>query len=386
VAGAKGGGAVAGDAVVTERHVTALVESCATAADSGELFEDVSERLRRIVDFDGAAWFATDPATVLATCPVRIENVAAGHCESYWERECQVEDTLLFRDLARAATPAATLYATTDNHPARSPRYREFLAPQGYGDELRAVFRLGDSAWGVVDIFREQGRKPFSARDLDVVRAVAPAVAGALRTFATTARPTPQLAGVEGPGTALFDRSGTIVSLDEQAEHWFTELAGPHWGATEPPPLMATTVAVVALAHAVAAGRARGPAAVRLRATSGRWLSVHASCLRAPDGAPGPTALVIEPAKSAQIAPIIVEAYCLTPREQQITQAVARGLSNPEIAAELFLSAHTVRDHLKAVFAKVGVGSRGELVAKLFAEHYGPALHAPDAATVHIEY
>jgi hypothetical protein len=38
------------------------------------------------------------------------------------------------------------------------------------------------------------------------------------------------------------------------------------------------------------------------------------------------------------------------------------------------------------VFAEVGVGSRGELVAKLFAERYGPALHAPDAAAVHVEY
>lgn len=375
-----------GDPVVTERHVTALVESCAAAGDSGELFAGVSGRLRRAVGFDGAAWFATDPGTVLATCPVRIENVEPGHCESFWQRECQVQDALLFRDLARAATPAATLYAATDDRPARSARYREFLAPQGYGDELRAVFRLGDNAWGVVDMFRERGREPFSARDVEVVRAVAPAVAGALRTFATAARPASVLAGGDGPGTALFDRSGALVSLDDQAARWFTELAGPGWGATEPPPLMATTVAVVARAHAVADGRARGPAAVRLRAAGGRWLSVHASCLRAPDGTPGPTALIIEPAKSAQIAPIIVEAYCLTPREQQITQAVARGLSNPEIAAELFLSAHTVRDHLKAVFAKVGVGSRGELVAKLFAEHYGPALHAPDAAIVHVQY
>ena len=31
-----------------------------------------------------------------------------------------------------------------------------------------------------------------------------------------------------------------------------------------------------------------------------------------------------------------------------------------------------MRDHVKAIFDKVGVSSRGELVAKLFAEHYGP--------------
>lgn len=81
--------------------------------------------------------------------------------------------------------------------------------------------------------------------------------------------------------------------------------------------------------------------AIRCNRPSGRWLAVHASCLRAPGGLPGPTAVVIEPAKSAQIAPIIVEAYCLTAREQQVTQAVARGLSNPEIATQMHLSAHT---------------------------------------------
>jgi hypothetical protein len=45
-----------------------------------------------------------------------------------------------------------------------------------------------------------------------------------------------------------------------------------------------------------------------------------------------------------------------------------------------------VRDHLKAVFGKVGVGSRGELVAKLFAEHYRPSLHAAGAPVTHVQY
>ena len=38
-------------------------------------------------------------------------------------------------------------------------------------------------------------------------------------------------------------------------------------------------------------------------------------------------------------------------------------------------SAHTVRDYLKAIFDTVGVGSRGELVARLFAEHYADPMH-----------
>ena len=359
----------------------AIEDACSRAGSGLELFEDLSDRLRRVVPFDGAAWFGMDPSTILPSAPVRIENVEDGHCETYWQRECTVEDTLLYRDLARAATPTGSLYAVTDERPARSARYREFLAPQGYGDEVRSVFRTGTSVWGSVDLFREQGRTPFSAAELALVEAIGPAIATALRGLATSAvSPAPAL--LEAPGTALFDASGAMVSLDEQAELWFEELAGEGWRAVPLP--MTAVYACVGRAVAVAEKRERGPAAVRLRALTGRWLSVHASCLRSPSGAPGFTAVTIEPAKSWQIAPIIVEAYCLTPREQEITQAVARGLSNQEIAAELFLSSHTVRDHLKAVFAKVGVSSRGELVAKLFADHYGPALHEP-SASVHAE-
>ena len=125
----------------------------------------------------------------------------------------------------------------------------------------------------------------------------------------------------------------------------------------------------------MADGHERGPARLRLRGRNGRWLVLHASCL---DGAFGTrtVAVMIEPAKSAEIAPIIIEAYALTPRERDVVRAVARGLSTAEMAAELFLSTHTVRDYVKSVFDKVGVSSRGELVAKLFAEHYSDAMHA----------
>ena len=168
----------------SQRRLDELSAACARATDDQQLFEDLSTRLREVVPFDGAAWFATDPTTVLGTSPVRIENVEAGHCESYWERECMVEDMILFRDVARSPLGIATLYDATDSQPARSARYREFLAPQGYGDELRAAFRIGESTWGVMDLYRDRAREAFSAEEVEMVRTIVPAVAGALRTFA----------------------------------------------------------------------------------------------------------------------------------------------------------------------------------------------------------
>jgi DNA-binding NarL/FixJ family response regulator len=40
------------------------------------------------------------------------------------------------------------------------------------------------------------------------------------------------------------------------------------------------------------------------------------------------------------------------------------------MARTLGLSAYTVQDHLKSVFAKTGVSTRGELVGQIFLEHY----------------
>lgn len=60
--------------------------------------------------------------------------------------------------------------------------------------------------------------------------------------------------------------------------------------------------------------------------------------------------------------------YGLSPRELEIAKLVAQGLTNQQIASQLFLSVRTVETHLSRVFTKLGVGSRAAVAAKLARE------------------
>ena len=61
-----------------------------------------------------------------------------------------------------------------------------------------------------------------------------------------------------------------------------------------------------------------------------------------------------------------IEKTRLSPREQEIVRMVAEGHPNKVIADVLNISSWTVCTHLRRIFAKLGVGSRAAMVARLF--------------------
>lgn len=372
--------------VAGPRVIDAVDRVCRTAGTGDELFAGLSQEVAKGIPFDGAGWFGVDPVTLLAVAPARVEHLDSGYCQVFWHGEFHDQDAALFRDLARSAVPAASLRAATGDRPLRSARYRDYLHPQGYEDELRVAFRTGANTWAIAALYREKGRPPFGTAEVALMAAISDAVGSAVRVRAAMSTPAvPPLS--PAPGLMVFDRDGVLASANAEAAWWLDEIYGPgrdhamRWldvlrdrsadDLETPIPI----IPLVALARAVAVGHEQGQPRLRLRDHAGRWLVLHASCLSG-GAADGSVAVVIEPAKSVDVAPIIIEAYGLSSRERDVVRCIARGLSTPDITAELFLSAHTVRDYIKAVFEKVGVRSRGELVAKLFGDHYSDAVHA----------
>jgi DNA-binding NarL/FixJ family response regulator len=87
---------------------------------------------------------------------------------------------------------------------------------------------------------------------------------------------------------------------------------------------------------------------VRALAAGGVVLSSRASRTLL-NAHPGPTAELDEEAERVSM---------LTDRERQVLRLVAEGLSNADIGARLYLGAGTVKDHVSAILAKLGVTSR----------------------------
>ncbi len=364
----------------------AVEQVCSESETPDELLEGLQAALQRAIPHDASIWFGLDPVTMLATAPSRVEGMDPSLCDTFWHLEFHEQDAALFTDLARG-DGVTTLRLALDDRVGRSVRYRECLVPQGYDDELRAVFQTGGSAWGAMGLYRESVHRSFDSDDVTLVRSISGVVAEALRVHVRRAVPWLE---PSAPGLMVVDEHGTIVSANGEALEWLRLLwpltalgdgraSGPSAllelrdrGVGVPTPLFA----LVAKARAVAEGRERGPARLRLRDERGRWIVLHASIMSSTDGAGGHVALMFEAAKSADVAPIIIDAYSLTPREREVLGAIARGASTAEIASQLCLSHHTVRDYVKTVFVKLDVSSRGELVARLFAEHYSDGLHA----------
>jgi DNA-binding NarL/FixJ family response regulator len=68
------------------------------------------------------------------------------------------------------------------------------------------------------------------------------------------------------------------------------------------------------------------------------------------------------PAAAAGPAPAAEPPDGLTLRELEILRLIARGLTNPEIAAQLFLSNHTIKTHISRIFAKTGSRDRAAAI------------------------
>jgi DNA-binding CsgD family transcriptional regulator len=359
-----------------------IVDVCHRGYPPERLKAEVMTRLRRVMPVDALWWATCDPATVLFTQAHR-EGIPGRMIPAFIDNEFSDQDVNRWSELAQDPIGVRSMSQATAGDLQSSRRFRDLLQPIGLGDELRAVLRTGNACWGLMCLHREAGGT-FSGAEADTLRRLAPHLAEGLRSGLVKAG-AGRLSLPDAPGLAVLELSGGLVSATASARSWFEELDGCV-RERRPVPAEVTTAAAL-LTRGAAAGDPLPVPRLRARTRAGRWVVLHASWLEESGGGPHQIAVIIEAASPLEVAAVIMTAYGLTKRERAVTGLVCQGRSTAQIAAALWISTNTVQDHLKSVFDKTGVRSRGEVIATILRDHYLPGLHQgrPIAPNGHFE-
>lgn len=373
-------GAVENKTFAYERVFSEIKRLSTAGLEGPELLRRTAESLKRAVPFGSYCVATLDPASNLLTHVYNGGGAGEdGHAEAYGEvlhRMYFEEDLGRLASMLRERRPAQPLSEAVGGVLDRSLRYREYLGPVGFGHELAGLFADG-GLWGTGYLTRERGEPDFGRAEVSLLGRVAPHVGAGLKAAALRSRATDGRSGPSVPGVLTLDRAGGVISYTPAAEHLLSEVEDlrPGWDRDGVP--VPVSMAAGAL------GRALDPASerdqdlvprVRLRGRSGRWLTLHASLTEPTPGRPSETVVVISPSEPEEVARLNVASYGLTGREEEIVKLVARGLSTREISGALFISEHTVNNHLRSIFEKAGVNSRREMVQRLFFENLLPSV------------
>jgi DNA-binding CsgD family transcriptional regulator len=338
-----------------------IAELCDQPPAPVELLEEVAERVRRIVPYDIGAWMTTDPTTLL---PMSISTVGSSPELSVAYSRAELieapDDVNTYDEMLRMGQAAAALSLATGGDFEQSYRYRQVHLPSGQADELRMVARNAGSTWAISCVSRADDLPDFTPDEVRYVATIAEHVGAGVRK-ALIRRPSGE--ALRSPGMLVLGADLRVEASTGEADRWLDSL-DPAFPGMLPGPI--TVVAMQALANAQQPKTVR-PARLRIQVPGG-WLLIHADVLKEPTGTDNRVAIVLEPADRAELVPLLLALHGLTGREREVAELLVAGLSTDDIAGRLHISRHTLRDHTKAIFAKVGVTSRPELTAPLAQE------------------
>ncbi|WP_375423960.1 response regulator transcription factor [uncultured Friedmanniella sp.] len=312
------------------------------------MFDTVAED----VPFAFACLATTDPANGLINAAYKSHPLPVGDQE-FAASEYGGPDINQFVELAGRQPPVGLLSVDTGGEPMLCRRLREYMAPQfGFTDELRLVCRGPQLTWGLLALYRAGGEPSFTPADGRLVASLHEAISDGVRRVLFAGHPSP-IAGAGTPVVMVLDGEDRVTDMSTATDTVIEELGGWDHGS-----LPASAMMVAASSRSL-----RAPAEAQVPASSGRWFKVRAMPLgEGPTGAA--VVLTIERADPAVVGQMAIAARGLTVREQEVVALVLQGASTKDIASRLYLSPHTVQDHLKAIFAKLEVSSRRELVGQ----------------------
>jgi DNA-binding CsgD family transcriptional regulator len=327
-----------------------------SSLDSEAVQHEAIALLRGVVGFDRWCWPLSDPESLIPLSGSAEHDFGPG-VGRVLELEYSGGDFATMSELAGWPIPAASLSHATHGDLARSPRWDEVLRPVGIGDEATVACRDTVGCWGWLKVYRDGGDAAFGDDELELLAGIGPTLGSALRRRFDAATRDASVEAPSSPGVVVLDHELRAVSWTAGAREWIASLPlADLWAAWGILPAVVYPVA------ALARSRDPGGAHALERALDGRWIRIEAARLEGQ--AEAQVAVTLRAATGAETFDLLCRAYALSPRERDVVAALIEGLDTHAVSRRLFISPHTVQDHLKSVFRKAGVQGRRELLAR----------------------
>ena len=244
--------------------------------------------------------------------------------------------------------------------------WRELLSKYQIGDIATSVHRDRFGCWAFLDLWRTGGAAPFAGAELEFLDSVAGPLSTALRhsqAAAFAAGRAGELAST-GPVVLLLSPELEVRAQTPQTQRYLRLLVPPEAAGQAPVPAGAYNVGAQLLARE--AGVDSNPPRARVHLGGGHWLTLRAARMdSAPPAAGHDIAVSIEITGPSDRISLFARACGLSSREAELLDQVATGASTRDIAGVMFVSEHTVQDHLKSIFAKTGTRTRQALLARV---------------------
>ncbi len=349
-----------------ERAAERIAELSTRGHDLVTFWRECTEALEAAVPHhDKPCWYTLDPVSLLITS--HYHDGLPEYPAKMLRHEYYGDDVNQISDVVRSKSGISTLHEATGGDPSSSPSWHMNMA-MGGDQEMITALRTGRAVWGAVGLYRAPGAPLFDRDEKALLKAIGPDLARGARTglLVGEARD-PQWP--DAPGLVVLSEEGELESTTPGVERWLSDLPDGDLDAGRLPSAV-HAVAGRALRTAESHDDPGEVALARVLSRSGIWIVLHGTSLVASGSRRA--AVIVEPAHPARITPLLMSAYGLTEREQEVTRLVLRGDSTAQIAERLVVSPHTVQEHLKKIFEKTGIRSRRELVGKVFFAHYEP--------------
>lgn len=331
---------------------------CANESDSLILRQALLQEIRAVVDFDTYAWLLTDPETEVGCAPLADVPYLRE-----LPRLIRLKYSTTINRWTHLSTPVATLLGATVDRPERSLVWRELLSAHSVSDVASLVFRDRFGCWGFLDLWRSGTGSRFTEDETSFLEELAPVITTGLRqaqreTFTSVATRPERT----GPIVMVLSPTLDVKAQTPETEAFLRVLVPPD---PNRPAIPAAAYNVAAQLIASELGVDEHPATARVHLTGGAWLTLRAARIGVHGSiAERDIAVTIEATAPQERLALFARACVLTARETDLLKQLATGASTKSVATQMYVSQHTVQDHLKSIFAKTDTRSRGTLLAR----------------------